>query len=134
MPRRRHAGKPRLGGLEVDQAMDLQIGPGARQHNAEELERLRELWFAHRAELMATGRPGSRPWAWWQWESGIGAPPPTPVDRDGFVTGENAEETWLRSHHRLTAWEERELAKRRPLFEVAPATTITFDPDLGGAS
>lgn len=133
MPRRRRLTKAHVGGLLLDRdhddEMDLQIGPGKR--SAEDLERLRALWWAHRAELMAEAGPGSRPWAWWWLESGLEGPPPTPEDRHGFVTGEPAEEAWLRKHGFLTAWEERELAKWHRVLEGASAID---EPDLGDAS
>ncbi len=141
MPRRRRLTKARVGGLLLDRdhddEMDLQIGPGGPRRSVEQLERRRGLWFAHRDELMADEGPGQRPWAWWQWESGIGGPPPTPTDRNGYARepdGEPQTAAWLRKHGFLTAFEERALAKRRRDFVNAAASTIDVDPDLGGAS
>lgn len=141
MPRRRRLTKARVGGLLLDRThddeMDLQIGPGARGRTAEGLERLRELWLAHRDELMADEDPGQRPWAWWKWDSGIAGPPPTPTDRNGYArepNGEPQDAAWLRKHGFLTAFEERALEKRRRPFGNAAPSTIDGDPVLGGAS
>jgi hypothetical protein len=115
--------KARVGALLLDEMHDdemaLAIGPSA-ELTAEEDSRLRGLWFAHRDELMLDESAGSRPWAWWRWESGLGAMPDLAVtDRRGYVvmsSGE-AEIEWLRKHGHLTVFEERELKKRRQLFE-----------------
>ena len=40
---------------------------------------MREMWEAHRDELMAERGPGRRPWAWWQFEA------PEPRRRVGGV-------------------------------------------------
>jgi hypothetical protein len=133
--RRRRLDKTRRGLLldhEHDDAMDLQIGvgPGCPP---DEVERLREVYFQHRAEVLEGDgpHPGHRPWAWWKWESGIEHRPGPITNRAGYivVTAEAAETDWLRKNGHLTAWEERELRKQRNRFAKAPAAGIELEGD-----
>jgi hypothetical protein len=122
MPRRRQAAKPRRGGLGGDQEMELQIGPGPDSAFASD-EARQAAYFANRDQVM-DGPAGSRPWAWWEYESGL--------DVMKRPSNSAEQEAWLRKHGFLTAWEERELQGRRRSFEDAGAKTLA--PGPGGAS
>lgn len=121
MPRKRRRERGRLGALDLEQEMELEIGPDHRQSSFVDDEARAEMWFGHREELLAEGPAGQRPWGWWRYESGL-KPGERPQD----------EVAWLRKQGLLTPFEEAELENRRRLREEAPATIVDRHP--GGAA
>ena|SRR6266581_3906308 len=126
MPRRRQAAKARRGELTLDMEFELTLGPSHVSHSMwPSDEARRAAYFANRDQVM-DGPAGSRPWAWWEYESGRKGWPSEP-----YLSGDEAT-AWLRKQGFLTAWEERELAARRR--EDADTAAATLAPDLGDAS
>jgi hypothetical protein len=92
-----------------DDEFDLEIGPH-KDPTWEEDERLRAVWFANREQLLSRGPAGTRPWAWWRYESGLKGYPPVVETSDGFAQPSHTTQiVWLRDHGYLTVFEEREL-------------------------
>ncbi len=114
MTRRRRSLKSRRGELDGDAEVELTIGPGEESVFADDGAR-RAAWFAHRDELLAQGPAGSRPWGFWQYESGLEGPPPVPLDADGYMamSRADAECAWLAKHGKLTVFERRQLEEWR---------------------
>ncbi len=132
MPRSRRRLRERSGALSIEQYDELVLGPGMVDPftRFRDIEAREEAWFAHREEILAEMSAGARPWAWWHYESGLGSPPPAPVDRGGYEAWprESVEVAWLRGQGLLTPFEEAELAKQKRLREVqAPARVA--DPE-----
>ena len=83
--------------LDLEQYLELLLGPNEERSDFNSDEQRREAWREHSEELMPMVDPGSRPWAWWQYD----APEPTlPRESDvlylarcGLLTG--AEQTRL---------------------------------------
>jgi hypothetical protein len=121
MPRRRQAAKTRRGELGGDAEQELVIGPGRESWFPSD-EARRAAFFAHRDQVMSVGPAGSRPYAWWRYESGLKGWPTEP-----YPSGAE-EAVWLRENGYLTVWEERELEARRRIGEEAPATVIDRNP------
>lgn len=115
MPHRRQATKGRRGALSWEQILDLLIGGSIPSSVFDSDEERRDAYFDHRDELMAECPPGSRPLAFYEFETKLKDKPRAPTDRAGHVvmTDNEAEVAWLRKHGHLTAWEERELATHR---------------------
>ncbi len=93
MPRRRRAGKQRSSDLSCAQHFELLLGPGAggefvwipatrRSLGTSSAfdcpGARREAWLANRDEMLEDVRAGSRPWAWWVYEGGLGPGEPQP--------------------------------------------------------
>ena len=58
-----------MGGvLNLEQYLELLLGPKGRSAFNTDAARHRA-WREHRAELLPLVDPGSRPWAWWQYEA-----------------------------------------------------------------
>ncbi len=123
MPRRRQQAKAHRGALSIEQFDELVFGPHYdRLELATEFvddAGRRAAWFAHRDEVMADNPAGHRPWAWWEYESGLKDSLEKPRPRGDTAVA------WLRKHGFLTAWEEKELAKQRRLFEDPAASTLS---------
>jgi len=62
--------RPRsMGGvLNLEQYLELLLGPKGRSAFASNAAR-RSAWREHREELLPLVDPGSRPWAWWQYDA-----------------------------------------------------------------
>ena len=75
MAKMKRIGKAKSGELTFPKEMDLVIGTGKKM-DQESLDEMRELWECHRDEVMAAhARVGSRPHAWWLFDSGLGHDP-----------------------------------------------------------
>jgi hypothetical protein len=78
MPRRLRHAKLR----ELDLDVELALWLGLRLEVFASVRERREAWERHREELLARlhwqaqGNPGSRPFAWWEFDAGPGAPAP----------------------------------------------------------
>ena len=77
-------------GLNPAQYLELLIGPKGDRSAFGSDEVRRCAWLSHAAQLMPLVHPGSRPWAWWQYEA---PEPPRPaesetgyLDRCGLLT------------------------------------------------
>ncbi len=123
MPRSRRRLRARVGELSVDQYDELAFGP---HYDHLELvsdfaddEAREDAWFANREEILAEEPAGSRPWAWWQYESGL---------KDSFEkprpSGHEAE-VWLRKQRLLTPFEERELDTRDRMIRDQAGNTLS---------
>lgn len=62
--------KPRgmAGNLNLEQYLELLLGPKGVSAFDTDFSR-RAAWHEHRSELLPMVDPGSRPWAWWQYEA-----------------------------------------------------------------
>jgi hypothetical protein len=70
MPRKRRAGKERLGELTDAQSWELLLGPRRAGVSAFESEFLRRAaWLQHHDQLLADVNPTTRPWGWWTYEA-----------------------------------------------------------------
>jgi hypothetical protein len=60
---------PALGNLDLEQYLELLLGPsdGGSAFDSDEFRR--SSWRSHRAEVMRLVQPGSRPWAWWEYDA-----------------------------------------------------------------
>jgi hypothetical protein len=56
------------GNLNLEQYLELLLGPKEASAFDSDFAR-RAAWYQHRAELLPLVDPGSRPWAWWQYEA-----------------------------------------------------------------
>jgi hypothetical protein len=55
--------------LDLEQYLELLLGPKDELSAFDSGESRREAWRDHSAELLAMVDPGSRPWAWWQYDA-----------------------------------------------------------------
>ena len=55
--------------LDLEQYVELLLGPKGDASAFDSDEYRREAWGAHAAELLTLVDPGSRPWGWWQYEA-----------------------------------------------------------------
>ena len=55
--------------LRLEQCLELLIGPRDSLSAFASDQFRRIMWQAHSAELLRLVEPGSRPWAWWQYEA-----------------------------------------------------------------
>lgn len=78
------------------QRMSLEFGRSRYQVFRDEDER-REAWFAHREEILERWRPGSRPAAWWAFES----PEPRERPHGQPTSSDDPEEREFRQLNRL---------------------------------
>ncbi len=56
------------GVLNLEQYLELLLGPKEASAFRTDFAR-RAAWHEHRAELLPLVDPGSRPWAWWQYDA-----------------------------------------------------------------
>ncbi len=54
---------------DLEQYLELLIGPKDDESAFDSDESRRNAWREHAAELLQMVDPGSRPWAWWQYEA-----------------------------------------------------------------
>jgi len=57
------------GRLDLEQYLELLLGPKDDDSAFDSDESRRDAWRKHFAELMPMVDPGSRPWAWWQYDA-----------------------------------------------------------------
>jgi len=55
--------------LNLEQYLELLLGPNDDTSAFDADESRRKAWRDHAAELMPMVDPGSRPWAWWQYDA-----------------------------------------------------------------
>jgi hypothetical protein len=55
--------------LDLEKYLELLLGPGDAASAFASDESRRSSWRAHSAELMRLVDPGSRPWAWWEYDA-----------------------------------------------------------------
>jgi hypothetical protein len=55
--------------LDLEQYLELLLGPNDAISAFDSDESRREAWREHAAELLPMVDPGSRPWAWWQYDA-----------------------------------------------------------------
>ena len=55
--------------LNLEQYLELLLGPKDDSSAFDTDESRREAWRDHAAELLTMVDPGSRPWAWWQYDA-----------------------------------------------------------------
>lgn len=60
---------PALGYPDLEQYLELLLGPGDGGSAFDCDESRRMAWRSHSSELMRLVQPGSRPWAWWEYEA-----------------------------------------------------------------
>jgi hypothetical protein len=60
---------PALGYLDLEQYLELLLGPRDAGSAFDSDESRRISWRSHSAELMRLVQPGSRPWAWWEYDA-----------------------------------------------------------------
>ena len=58
-----------LGHLDLEQYLELLLGPKDARSAFESDESRCISWRAHAAEVMQLVQPGSRPWAWWEYDA-----------------------------------------------------------------
>jgi hypothetical protein len=60
---------PAVGYPDLEQYLELLLGPsdGGSAFDGDDSRRL--AWRAHSSELMRLVEPGSRPWAWWEYDA-----------------------------------------------------------------
>jgi len=68
---------PALGYPHLEQYLELLLGPRDAGSAFESDESRRTSWRSHSADLMRLVEPGSRPWAWWEYDA-----PETPWPRE----------------------------------------------------
>ena len=56
------------GVLNLEQYLEMLLGPKEASAFGTDFAR-RAAWHAHKAELLPLVDPGSRPWAWWQYDA-----------------------------------------------------------------
>ena len=54
--------------LNLEQYLELLLGPKGRSAFDSDVAR-RKAWHVYRVELLPMVDPGSRPWAWWQYDA-----------------------------------------------------------------
>ena len=70
--------------LDLEQYLELLLGPKEDISAFGSDESRRHAWRDHDAELLSMVDPGSRPWAWWQYDA---AEPMLPRESDlGYLT------------------------------------------------
>ena len=72
-----HKGHATNARLNLEQYLELLLGPKDGDSAFDGDEARRVAWQAHRTELLPLVDPGSRPWAWWQYEA-----PAPPLPRE----------------------------------------------------
>jgi hypothetical protein len=60
---------PAPGYSELEQYLELLLGPRDAGSAFDSDESRRTAWRSHSAELMRLVQPGSRPWAWWEYDA-----------------------------------------------------------------
>ena len=55
--------------LDLEQYLELLLGPKDAYSAFGSEESRRDAWRDHAAELLSMVDPGSRPWAWWQYDA-----------------------------------------------------------------
>lgn len=79
-----------LGYLNLEQYLELLLGPRDAGSAFDSDESRRTSWRLHSAELMRLVEPGSRPWAWWEYDAPEPARPresePAYLARCGLLT------------------------------------------------
>jgi hypothetical protein len=55
--------------LDLEQYLELLLGPRDAASAFASDESRRVLWRSHSTELMRLVHPGSRPWAWWEYDA-----------------------------------------------------------------
>ncbi len=55
--------------LNLEQYLELLLGPNDDTSAFDSDESRRQAWRDHATELLPTVDPGSRPWAWWQYDA-----------------------------------------------------------------
>ena len=55
--------------LDLERYLELLIGPKDEASAFDSDESRRDAWRDHAAELLSMVDPGSRPWAWWQYDA-----------------------------------------------------------------
>ncbi len=55
--------------LNLEQYLELLLGPRGTASAFRSDEIRREAWIGHARELLAVVDPGSRPWAWWEYNA-----------------------------------------------------------------
>ena len=60
---------PALGYSDLEQYLELLMGPRDRGSAFQSDNSRRDTWRSHSAELMRLVQPGSRPWAWWEYDA-----------------------------------------------------------------
>ena len=85
------------GGLNLEQYLELLLGSTCDASAFESDDARRAAWRTHATELMTMVDPGSRPWAWWQYDA-----PEAPLPRE-------SERDYLARHGLLTETELRRL-------------------------
>lgn len=77
--------------LDLEQYLELLLGPNDVFSAFDSDESRCEAWRVHAAELLALVDPGSRPWAWWQYDATEPTLPREPelayLSRCGLLTG-----------------------------------------------
>jgi hypothetical protein len=81
--------------LDLEQYLELLLGPNDDISAFDADESRRQAWRDHAAELLPMVDPGSRPWAWWQYDA---TEPILPresalayLSRRGYITGAERE-------------------------------------------
>ena len=81
--------------LDLEQYLELLLGPNDDVSAFDSDESRREAWRHHSAELLPIVDPGSRPWAWWQYDATEPILPREPalayLSRCGLLTGAERE-------------------------------------------
>ena len=81
--------------LDLEQYLELLLGPNDDISAFDSDESRREAWRDHTAELLSLVDPGSRPWAWWQYDAIEPILPREPalayLSRCGLLTGAERE-------------------------------------------
>jgi hypothetical protein len=62
-------GVPALVNPDLEQYLELLLGPGDAGSAFDSDECRRTAWRLHWAEVMRLVQPGSRPWAWWEYDA-----------------------------------------------------------------
>jgi hypothetical protein len=60
---------PALGYPDLEQYLELLMGPRDGGSAFQSDDSRRDTWRSHSAELMRLVQPGSRPWAWWEYDA-----------------------------------------------------------------
>ena len=60
---------PALGYPDLEQYLELLLGPRDTGSAFDSDESRRTAWRSHSAGLMRLVQPGSRPWAWWEYDA-----------------------------------------------------------------
>jgi hypothetical protein len=82
--------RPALGDPDIEQYLELLLGPKDDGSAFSSDESRRISWRSHAADVMRLVHPGSRPWAWWEYDAPEPARPgesePVYLARWGLLT------------------------------------------------